>query len=125
MAAPALVLLPPARIPGPDAACWRDWLTPDEISFSLGFRRAHEHLAARKAAKLAVAKLLGLPDDPRTCRAVEVLRESGAGPVLRLGGAPGQLLRGEDLPLPRVSLTHARGHAAALAWLPDPKAAGR
>ncbi|WP_030674492.1 hypothetical protein [Streptomyces sp. NRRL B-1347] len=125
MAAHALVLLPPERIPDADADHWHDWLTPEEISFSRGFRRAHEHLAARKAAKLAVASLLGLPADPGFCRAVEVLRAPGAGPVIRFGGTPGQLLRSKDLPHPHVSLTHARGHAAALVWLPVPKAGGR
>ncbi|MCI3927957.1 hypothetical protein [Streptomyces sp. AN091965] len=122
---PALVLLSPAQIPDPDDARWHDWLTAEEISFSHGFHRAHEHLAARKAAKAAVASLLGLPPDPRLCRALEVLRAPGAGPVLRLGGAAERLLRGEGLPHPRVSLTHARGHAAALVWLPIRKAAAR
>ncbi|QCX73956.1 4'-phosphopantetheinyl transferase [Streptomyces sp. YIM 121038] len=125
MAPPALVLLAPAQIPDPDDACWRDWLTAEEISFSRGFQRAHEHLAARRAAKAAVASLLGLPADHRLCRALEVVRAPGSGPVLRLGGAPAHLLRDAGLPHPRVSLTHARGHAAALAWLPVPKAGAR
>ncbi|WJV51028.1 hypothetical protein [Streptomyces flavofungini] len=125
MAAHALVLLPPERIAAADSACWHDWLTPEEISFSRGFRRAHEHLAARKAAKLAVASLLDVAADPGFCRAVGVLRAPGSGPVIRLGGALGELLGTRALPHPRVSLTHARGHAAALAWLPVPKAGGR
>ncbi|MFI8930376.1 hypothetical protein ACIG3E_22150 [Streptomyces sp. NPDC053474] len=123
--APALTLLSPAQIPDPDDARWHNWLTAEEISFSHGFHRAHEHLAARRAAKAAVASLLGLPPDPRLCRALEVLRAPGAGPVLRLGAAATHQLRSKGLPHPRVSLTHARGHAAALAWLPVPQAAAR
>ncbi|ANP52259.1 phosphopantetheinyl transferase (holo-ACP synthase) [Streptomyces griseochromogenes] len=114
----ALALVVPTRVPTPYDPLWGHWLTPAEISFSHGFRRACEHLAARKAAKEAVARLLGCPADPRTWHAMEVHRVPGTAPTMALHGAPAQRLQNLRLPQPGISLTHANGYAAALAWFP-------
>ncbi|KUM78462.1 hypothetical protein AQI70_13430 [Streptomyces curacoi] len=114
----ALVLLSPQQIPPADDPQWEDWLTATELMYSHGFRRAHEHLAARKAAKQAAARLLGLPLVPDMWHAMEIHRRTGSGPALNFTGAAAHQLRRLAVPHPALSLTHARGYAAALAWIP-------
>ncbi|MDC0771407.1 holo-ACP synthase [Streptomyces sp. HD] len=114
----ALALTSPAFVPPPDDARWGDWLTREELAFSYGYRRAHEHLSARKAAKEAVAQLLGWPLCPATWHAMEVRRRPGSAPTMEFHGVAADHLRTLHLPRPAVSLAHAKGCAAALAWLP-------
>ncbi|TJZ59230.1 hypothetical protein FCH28_03825 [Streptomyces piniterrae] len=114
----ALALVVPTQAPEPHDPLWSDWLTPAELAFSRGFRRGQEHLAARKAAKEAVARLLGCPVDRHMWQAMEVRRTPGAAPTMALQGAPERHLRSLRRPRPGISLTHARGYAAALAWFP-------
>lgn len=114
----ALALVPPTQAPAPYDPLWTDWLTPGEMAFSHGFRRSHEHLAARKAAKEAVADLLGCPVDHAMWQAMEVRRTPGAAPTMALHGAPARHLQSLHRPHPGISLTHAKGYAAALAWFP-------
>ncbi|MFE0257690.1 holo-ACP synthase [Streptomyces sp. NPDC059010] len=114
----ALALTSPPHVPAPGDPRWSDWLTREELAFSYGLQRAHEHLSARKAAKEAVAQLLGLPLGPGTWHAMEVRRRPGAAPTMEFHGVLADHLRSLQLPFPAVSLTHAKGHAAALAWLP-------
>ena len=75
--------------------------------------RAHpgQHLAARFCAKEAVAKALGLSG--WSFRDVEVVAGGGA-PQVRLSGAAAERAAALGVEV-RISLTHTRGHAAAVA----------
>jgi holo-[acyl-carrier protein] synthase len=85
--------------------------TPAERAYAAGRARPAMHLAARFCAKEAVAKALGLDAwDPRD---VEVVGEGGP-PSVTLTGRAGE--RAAELGVEiRVSLTHTRGMAAAVA----------
>jgi holo-[acyl-carrier protein] synthase len=69
-------------------------------------------LAARLAAKRAAARLLGVP-----LREVEVLRDPGRPPRLRLSARAQERLRELGAVRALVSLTHERRHAAAAVLL--------
>jgi len=107
-----------ADLPEPSSPQWRQWLTPPELRYCAGLARADEHLAARVAGKRAVHAAAGLlpEDDDGWWRQVELLRRQDEPPRVVLHGA----LHERQLELglhPCVSLTHAGGRAAALAWL--------
>jgi holo-[acyl-carrier protein] synthase len=77
-----------------------------------------QHLGGLFAAKEAVLKALGTGwGSGAWFRDVEVVREPGEGPTIRLHD--GALRRARDLGVARihVSITHERGHAAAVAIL--------
>jgi holo-[acyl-carrier protein] synthase len=77
-----------------------------------------QHLGGLFAAKEAVLKALGTGwGSGAWFRDVEVVREPGRGPTVRLHD--GALRRARDLGVARihVSITHERGHAAAVAVL--------
>jgi phosphopantetheinyl transferase (holo-ACP synthase) len=114
----ALALTTPENCPPPADPCWADWLTPEEIAYSRGFQRAGEHLAARRAAKEAVARLLGWSAADTPWQEMAIQRRPGEPPTLALRGHAAA--RGTELsvPCPGISLTHARGRTAAFAWLP-------
>jgi holo-[acyl-carrier protein] synthase len=85
--------------------------TADERAYAAGRGRPVQHLAARFCAKEAVAKALGLeawnPHD------VEVV-PTGAAPAVRLSGHAAR--RAAELGVEvRLSLTHSRGMAGAVA----------
>ncbi|MGC4897164.1 hypothetical protein [Micromonospora sp. DT31] len=107
--------------PDPADPAWSAWLTPAERAYAAGRGRGAEHLAARRLAKLAALASLGWPDEPPWSE-LAVERPEGTRPVLRLGGGLAAWCAQRGLSAPGVSLTHAAGHAAALAW---PGAAGR
>lgn len=87
--------------------------TPGERSYAAARARPGQHLAARFCAKEAVAKALGLR--ALNFREVEVLGGDGPPRVL-LHGAAAE--RAADLGVSvRVSLTHTRRDAAAVAIL--------
>lgn len=69
-------------------------------------------LAARLAAKRAAARLLGVP-----LSEVEVLRDPGRPPRLRLSARAQERLRELGAVRALVSLTHERRHAAAAVLL--------
>lgn len=72
-------------------------------------------LAARLAAKEAAFKALGTGwASGVTWRDVEVLRSPSGAPVIRLGGAARQTCARRGGDAVHVSLTHTRGHAAAV-----------
>jgi holo-[acyl-carrier protein] synthase len=72
-------------------------------------------LAARLAAKEAVFKALGTGwANGVTWRDVEVLRSSSGAPEIRLGGAAGEVCARRGGAGVHVSLSHTRGHAAAV-----------
>ena len=87
--------------------------TDGERAYAAGRARPGQHLAARFCAKEAVAKALGL--EAWSFRDVEVLSGDGP-PQVRLYGAAAK--RAAELGVEvRVSLTHTRRDAAAVAIL--------
>ncbi len=86
--------------------------TAEERAFAAARRRPAQHLAARFCAKEAVAKALALEEwSPRD---VEVRGGGREPPMVRLSGAPLERARQLGVEL-RVSLTHSRRDAAAVA----------
>jgi holo-[acyl-carrier protein] synthase len=85
--------------------------TEDELLYAEARRRPGRHLAARFAAKEAAVKALGLGDG-FGLRDVEVL--AGRPPRVRLSGRAAEVAEARNLEL-RISLTHSREHAAAVA----------
>jgi holo-[acyl-carrier protein] synthase len=87
--------------------------TPEEREYADAHARPAVHLAARFCAKEAVAKALAL--EAWAFRDVEVVATDSA-PEVRLTGAAAQ--RAAELGVqPRISLTHTRETAAAVAIL--------
>ncbi len=87
--------------------------TPGEQAYAAKHSRPAIHLAARFCAKEAVAKALAL--EAWAFADVEVVA-TGAAPEIRLSGAAAE--RAAELGAhPRVSLTHTRATAAAVAIL--------
>jgi holo-[acyl-carrier protein] synthase len=87
--------------------------TPEEREYADTHARPAVHLAARFCAKEAVAKALAL--EAWAFRDVEVVATESA-PEVRLTGAAAQ--RAAELGVqPRISLTHTRETAAAVAIL--------
>lgn len=84
---------------------------PGELAYASGRRRPAMHLAARFAAKEAALKALAARAVP--LREVEVEGGGDAPPRLRLHGAAAEIARRQGVRL-EVSLTHTRGHAAAV-----------
>ena len=68
----------------------------------------------------ALGLLVGSPGwpDPAPWQDVEIRREPSGRPRVALTGRLAEWARRRGLPVPQVSLTHAAGYAAALAWLP-------
>ncbi|MEK6278302.1 MAG: holo-ACP synthase [Actinomycetota bacterium] len=85
--------------------------TGGELDYARGRRRPAQHLAARFCAKEAAAKALGLSDG-LGLREVEVVGSEP--PRLRLSGRAARAAAAQDVEL-RVSLTHSRDYAAAVA----------
>ena len=72
-------------------------------------------LAARFAAKEAVAKALGTGIGPVGWREIEILRGQAREPILYLHGAAAQLAAQKRLSAWSVSLSHTNTHAIAMA----------
>lgn len=87
--------------------------TDGERAYASGRARPGQHLAARFCAKEAVAKALGL--EAWSFRDVEVVSGGGA-PSVRLTGAAAQRATSLGVEV-RISLTHTRRDAAAVAIL--------
>jgi holo-[acyl-carrier protein] synthase len=85
--------------------------TDGERAYAAGRARPGQHLAARFCAKEAVAKALAL--DAWSFRDVEILGRGGA-PEVRLAGATAERAAALGVEV-RVSLTHTRRDAAAIA----------
>ncbi|MFK8909870.1 holo-ACP synthase [Streptomyces sp. YS-3] len=115
---PVVRISSPQHCPERDDPRWTDWLTGTERVYAHSLARAEEHLSARKAAKEAVAQLVGWPGTP-PWQDMEILRRADEAPVLRVRGRLADWMGEQGLATPRVSLTHARGYAAALAWFPS------
>ncbi|MFJ3904244.1 holo-ACP synthase [Streptomyces sp. NPDC090025] len=87
--------------------------TPDELRGPSGARRATASLAARFAAKEAVAKCLGAPGGLRW-HDVEVRTAPGGRPVLRVRGTAAALAAGLGITSWQLSLTHDADVASAV-----------
>lgn len=112
-----------AALPDPADPVWRDWLTPAELAYCAGFRRVAEHLAVRALAKRAALRALRWPDPDLPWHDLpwhdlEVRRAPDQPPRLVLRGELAAWAAARGVPTPAVSLSHAGGSAAALAWLP-------
>ncbi|MGH3996341.1 MAG: hypothetical protein ACRDTJ_02625 [Pseudonocardiaceae bacterium] len=128
---PVVRLLTVAELPPAGDPRWADLLSPAELAFCTSLARVTDHLAARAAGKQAVRAVLGLPPQtwPERYLAgagaprghdVEIHRVSGSAPQVVLSGDAQRWRRALGLPPPGVSLSHAAGYAAALAWLLAP-----
>jgi holo-[acyl-carrier protein] synthase len=123
-----LVVTPVAALPPPADPRWRGWLDPAELAYCTGLRRAGEHMAARVAGRRAVLAALGLPDGvaaegvaaegPSWWPDVTIRREPSGRPTVAVSDRLDGWRERRGLAVPGVSLSHAAGHAAALAWLP-------
>jgi holo-[acyl-carrier protein] synthase len=90
--------------------------TAEELSYCLGKRRCHEHLAARFAAKEAVLKSLGCGLGRRMrWTDVEIERGAQGRPHVRLHAEVAAWAEREGLADLDVSLSHAAGLAMAQA----------
>jgi holo-[acyl-carrier protein] synthase len=107
------------ELPAPADSSWRRRLTPAELAYCTGLAQAGHHLAARAAGKQAVLAVLDAGDgDPDTVwPELEIRRAPGSAPRVVLHGRLEGWRRGRGLGVPGVSLSHAAGRAAALAWL--------
>jgi holo-[acyl-carrier protein] synthase len=83
--------------------------TAAERDYAAARARPGRHLAARFAAKEAVVKALGLGGG-FGLREIEVV--AGEPPTVRLSGKAAEAANGVDV---RISLTHSRDNAAAVA----------
>jgi holo-[acyl-carrier protein] synthase len=84
--------------------------TPGELSEVAGNSSS---LAARFAAKEAVAKALGTGIGPVSWREIEILRGPARQPMLHLHGAARQLAEEQGLTLWSLSLSHTHSVAVA------------
>lgn len=118
-AGPAVLCVSAMRAPtgSPGHPGWRQLVSPAELAYCLDLGLVGEHVAARVVAKRAIAEALRWPG-PVPWSGIEILRMPPGGPTVRLSGAVERWRRRMRLPVPRVSLSHAAGYAAALAWLP-------
>jgi holo-[acyl-carrier protein] synthase len=91
--------------------------TDGERAYAAARARPGQHLAARFCAKEAVAKALGLSH--WEWREVEVVSDGGA-PSVALHGAVADRAAALGVSGVRVSLTHTRGHAGAVAIIEEP-----
>ncbi|MTD47071.1 holo-ACP synthase [Conexibacter sp. W3-3-2] len=87
--------------------------TEAELAYADGTGRPGEHLAARFAAKEAVAKALAL-EAGWAWREVEVVADGGP-PSIRLHGDVAARAGAQGVTAVQVSLTHARDTAGAVA----------
>ena len=117
-----LAIAPVAALPGLSDPLWCDWLSPAELAYCGGLQRAGEHLAARALGKQVAADAL-VWTRPVPWRDMEIRRRPGCAPELVVVGELNQWCQQHQLAIPGVSLSHAAGHAAAVAWsgrMPDP-----
>jgi len=100
-----------ARTPG----FVRRVFTQDEQDYSMRARDPAERLAARFAAKEAVLKALGAGIGSSPLRDVEVVRAPSGAPTVVLHGAAAALAAERGVTAWKVSLTHTKTMAEAVA----------
>lgn len=111
----ALQMAPVDTLPEPGDPAWTEWLSPAELAYCHGMQRAGEHLAARLLAKQAAADAVGWPLEVPWAD-LEIRRRQLAGPELVVVGDLRQWCADQGVRSPGVSITHAAGHTAAVAW---------
>ena len=89
--------------------------TPGELAYAEASTDPAPHLAARFAAKEAVMKALGVGIGAFNMRDVEVTRNDDGAPSLALTGRAEELARERGVETWKLSLTHSRSMAMALA----------
>jgi holo-[acyl-carrier protein] synthase len=106
-----------AALPAVTDPLWRRLLPQAELVRYGSRRRAGEHFTARAMARLVLASALGWPGEV-PWQDVTIRKELSGRPLVVLSGRLAEWHRLNRVPVPGVSLSHAAGHAAALAWLP-------
>ena len=93
-------------------------LLPDEIAYCLAHKNPAPFLAARFAAKEAVAKAFGTGIGAQLAwRDIEIRRKETGEPFVLLHGKGGELFAARGAARLLVSLTHTQHYAAATAIL--------
>ena len=88
--------------------------TPHEIESSAGdVATRASSLAGRFAAKEAVMKVLDIEDEVPSMKSIEIWREEGRRPTVRLKGLAADVARQQGIDHFSVSLSHSGGVAAA------------
>lgn len=94
----------------------RRWFTDEELTYCRSKARPSLHLAARMAAKEAVAKVLRAPwSGPVPWSHVEITLDASGAPSVRLSGEPLEIAQGLGLGSISVSLAHCDDFATATA----------
>jgi phosphopantetheinyl transferase (holo-ACP synthase) len=91
---------------------WDAWLSPAELAYCDGMA---ERRAARVLAKRAAAAAVGWPDEPPWSD-LEIRRQQLCGPELVVVGDLREWCEQQGLAVGGISMSHAAGHAAAIAW---------
>ena len=90
--------------------------TEAEAAYCKARKRTAQHLAARFAAKEAVAKALGTGmKEGVAWRGIEVTREPGRAPRIVLHGRAAEVAAGLGIKTIHISLSHSDSHALAFA----------
>src|SRR5262249_31730645 len=105
-------------LPPPGDPAWAQWLSPAELAYCHGFRHPGEHLVARAIAKTVAAEAAGRTFEPPWID-LEIRRQQLCGPQLVVVGELRDWCDWQHLAVPGISMTHAAGHAAAIAWPAD------
>jgi holo-[acyl-carrier protein] synthase len=114
----ALEVAPVGAMPPPGDPAWVRWLSPAELAYCHGLRHAGEHLVARAIAKAVAAQAAGWTHEPPWVD-LEIRRQQLCGPELVVVGELRDWCERQHLAIPGVSMSHAAGHAAAIAWTAD------
>lgn len=94
------------------------WFTQSEIEYCASKAVPSRHLAARFAAKEAVAKAIpGKWDGPLPWRSIEIVNSATGAPMVVLTGRVRELAAREGVRDIRVSLSHCDEYATAVAML--------
>jgi holo-[acyl-carrier protein] synthase len=116
MAAFSLAVAEITTMPEPEHIDWHRLVSAAERAYCARFRRAGEHLVARALARRAVAAALGWSGDT-PYQDITIRRTPSGRPEVALTGPLERWHVRRDARAPGVSLTHAGGYCAAVAWL--------
>ena len=93
-------------------------LLPDEIAYCRSHRDAAPHVAARFAAKEAIAKAFGTGiGSDLGWRDMEIIRDEKGRPHVRLHGSGAELLTARGAKAIHITLSHTHANATATAIL--------
>ena len=89
--------------------------TDGEMGYARGRKRRLEHLAARFAAKEAVAKALGRGmTEGINWQDIEVVHDPSGEPKIKLAGAVGKIAKSMGIRVWHLTLTHVKDMAVAM-----------